>query len=170
MAPVKHAPGKTRRRKLQPRGPRRHQIPWTGGHTAASPPPHHSRSFVQCPTEAGTGGNMAPVSHSRSRRSGRWLLAATSAVAALGLAGCSIDLSHLAPGGDEEDDSAAEETEPVPAEPLLESALTDLAEYPALIAEGQIAESVGADVQDASLTVADGGAANGTLRLNEVEA
>lgn len=88
----------------------------------------------------------------------------------LGLAGCSIDLSHLRPGGDEEDESAAEETEPVAAAPLLESALADLADYPALVADGQIAESVGADVQDASLTVADGGAASGTLRLNEVEA
>ncbi|WP_026115760.1 hypothetical protein [Nocardiopsis kunsanensis] len=113
---------------------------------------------------------MAPVSHSRSRRSGRWLLAATSAVAMLGLAGCSIDLSHLAPGGDEEDEPTAEESEPVPAEPLLESALADLAGYPALTADGQIAESVGADVQDVSLTVADGGAASGTLRLNEAEA
>lgn len=112
---------------------------------------------------------MAPVSHSRGRSRGRWLLAATSAVAALGLAGCSIDLSHLRPGG-EDDEPAAEENEPVAAEPLLESALADLAEYPALVADGQIAESVGADVQDANLTVADGGAADGTLRLNEVEA
>lgn len=112
---------------------------------------------------------MAPVSHSTGRRSGRWLLAATSAVAMLGLAGCSIDLSHLRPGGDEEEPDA-EEAEPVAAAPLLESALADLADYPALVADGQIAESVGADVQDASLTVADGGAASGSLRLNESEA
>src|SRR5699024_5685580 len=62
-----------------------------------------------------------------------------------------------------------ETSEPVAAAPLLEDALADLAAYPALTATGQGAESVGADVQDATLTVADAGAASGTIRMNGVE-
>lgn len=113
---------------------------------------------------------MAPVSQIRGRRDGRTALAATSAVIALGLAGCSIDLSHLRSGGDEEETSP-EPAESVAAAPLLEEALADLAAYPALTATGQIADSVdSADVRDASLTVADTGAASGTIRANSVEA
>lgn len=112
---------------------------------------------------------MAPVSHSRCRSSRRWMFAAASVGVALGLAGCSIDLSHLRPGGGDEEEPAPESPEPVAAAPLLEEALTDLAAYPALTATGQTAESVGADVQDVTLTVADGGAASGTLRVNGVE-
>src|SRR5699024_4867309 len=112
---------------------------------------------------------MAPVSHSKCRSSRRWMLAAASAGVALGLAGCSIDLSHLRPGGGDEEEPAPETAEPVAAAPLLEEALADLAAYPALTATGQVAESVGADVQDVTLTVADGGAASGTIRVNGVE-
>ena len=112
---------------------------------------------------------MAPVSHSRCRSSRRWMLAAASAGVALGLAGCSIDLSHLRPGDGGEEEPAPETSEPVAAAPLLEEALADLAAYPALTATGQVAESVGADVQDTTLTVADGGAASGTIRVNGVE-
>jgi len=113
---------------------------------------------------------MAPVSHFRGRRGGRAALAATSAVAVLGLTACSIDLSNLRPGGGEEEPSP-EPAEPVAAAPLLESALADLAAYPALTATGQIAETVGSsEVRDASLTVADTGATSGTIRANSVEA
>ncbi|WP_017570642.1 hypothetical protein [Nocardiopsis halotolerans] len=114
---------------------------------------------------------MAPVSSNTGRRRGkRVALAAAGAVLALGLAGCSIDLSHLRPGGGEEQPSP-EPAEPVAAAPLMEEALAALAEYPALTATGQVAESVGsADVRDASLTVADSGTASGTVRANSVEA
>ncbi|MFD3684224.1 hypothetical protein ACFWTE_05310 [Nocardiopsis sp. NPDC058631] len=113
---------------------------------------------------------MAPVSHFRGRRGGRAALAATSAVAVLGLTACSIDLSNLRPGGGEEEPSP-EPAEPVAAAPLLESALADLAAYPALTATGQVAETVGSsEVRDASLTVADTGATSGTIRANSVEA
>ncbi|MEE2037751.1 hypothetical protein Q8791_11015 [Nocardiopsis sp. CT-R113] len=113
---------------------------------------------------------MAPVSHFRGRRGGRAALAATSAVAVLGLTACSIDLSNLRPGGGEEEPSP-EPAEPVAAAPLLENALADLAAYPALTATGQIAETVGSsEVRDASLTVADTGATSGTIRANSVEA
>ena len=113
---------------------------------------------------------MAPVSHFRGRRGGRAALAATSAVAVLGLTACSIDLSNLRPGGGEEEPSP-EPAEPVAAAPLLEGALADLAAYPALTATGQIAETVGSsEVRDASLTVADTGATSGTIRANSVEA
>lgn len=113
---------------------------------------------------------MAPVSHFRGRRGGRAALAATSAVAVLGLTACSIDLSNLRPGGGEEEPSP-EPSEPVAAAPLLESALADLAAYPALTATGQVAETVGSsEVRDASLTVADTGTTSGTIRANSVEA
>ena len=112
---------------------------------------------------------MAPVSHSKCRSSRRWMLAAAGACVALGLAGCSIDLSHLRPGGGDEEEPEPEPAEPVAAAPLLEEALEDLAAYPALAVTGQVAESVGEDVQDATLTVADGGAAGGTIRMNGVE-
>ena len=113
---------------------------------------------------------MAPVSHFRGRRGGRAALAATSAVAVLGLTACSIDLSNLRPGGGEEEPSP-EPAEPVAAAPLMESALADLAAYPALTATGQVAETVGSsEVRDASLTVADTGATSGTIRANSVEA
>ncbi|GAA1453671.1 hypothetical protein [Nocardiopsis tropica] len=113
---------------------------------------------------------MAPVSHFRGRRARRSALAATSAIAVLGLTACSIDLSSLRPGGGEEEPSP-EPAEPVAAAPLLESALADLAAYPALTATGQVAETVGSsEVRDASLTVADTGATSGTIRANSVEA
>lgn len=112
---------------------------------------------------------MAPVIHNRLRRGGRTVLAAAGATVVLGLAGCSIDLSNLRPGGGEEEPSP-EPAEPVAAAPLVEQALTDLAGYQGLVATGQVAESVGADVRDASLTVADGGAANGTIRSGSIEA
>ena len=114
---------------------------------------------------------MAPVSHITGRRGGRVALAAAGAVVALGLSGCSIDLSHLRPGGGGEEEPSPEAAEPVAAAPLMEQALADLAAYPALTATGQVAESVGsADVRDASLTVADGGTASGTIRANGIEA
>ncbi|WP_159941916.1 MULTISPECIES: hypothetical protein [unclassified Nocardiopsis] len=114
---------------------------------------------------------MAPVNQIRGRRRGRRALAAAGAVLALGLAGCSIDLSSLRPGGEAEEEPTTEPAETVPAAPLMEEALADLAAYPALTATGQVAESVGsADVRDASLTVADSGTASGTIRANGVEA
>ncbi|MFD6952992.1 hypothetical protein A6A08_13295 [Nocardiopsis sp. TSRI0078] len=114
---------------------------------------------------------MAPVSHIRGRRGGRAALAAAGAVVALGLAGCSIDLSHLRPGGGGEPEPSPEAAEPVAAAPLVEEALAGLATYPALTATGQVAESVdSADVRDTSLTVADTGTASGTIRANGVEA
>ncbi|WP_150237545.1 LolA-like protein [Nocardiopsis quinghaiensis] len=114
---------------------------------------------------------MAPVSHTRGRRGGRAVLAAAGAVVALGSAGCSIDLSHLRPGGGGEEEPSPEAAEPVAAAPLVEEALTSLAAYPALTATGQVAESVGsADVRDTSLTVADSGTASGTVRANGIEA
>lgn len=114
---------------------------------------------------------MAPVSHTRGRRGGRAVLAAAGAVVALGLTGCSIDLSHLRPGGGGEEEPSTEAAEPVDAAPLMEEALADLAAYPALTATGQVADSVGsADVRDASLTVADSGTTSGTIRANSIEA
>jgi hypothetical protein len=98
------------------------------------------------------------------------VLAAASTAVVLGLAGCSIDLSDLRPGGGEEEQPSPETAEPVAAAPLMEEALADLAAYPALTATGQVAESVGAEVRDASLTVADSGATSGTIRANSVEA
>ena len=116
---------------------------------------------------------MAPVTRNRGLRTysadtrpggGRLSLAAVGMVAALGLAGCSL-------GDDGPEEEPAEETaEPVDAAPLLEEAVADLAAYPALTADGQIAESVGGEVQETTLTVADGGAANGTVTANDVEA
>lgn len=107
---------------------------------------------------------MVPVTRNRGRRSGRFTLAAVGTIAALGLTGCSL-------GGEEEaEQPATETTETVDAAPLLEDALADLADYPALTATGQIAASVGADVQETDLTVADGGAARGTFQVNGAEA
>ncbi len=110
---------------------------------------------------------MAPVTRNRGRRgdrSGRLALAAVGTIVALGLAGCGF-------GGDDEDEPPTEETAaPVDAAPLLEEALTALADYPALTAEGQVAPTVGGDVQETTLTVADGGASSGTVRANGVEA
>ncbi|WP_026117733.1 hypothetical protein [Nocardiopsis alkaliphila] len=107
---------------------------------------------------------MVPVTRNRGRRSGRLALAAVGTIAALGLAGCSL-------GGEEEaEEPATETTETVDAAPLLEEALADLADYPALTATGQIAASVGADVQETDLTVADGGATRGTFQVNGAEA
>ena len=111
---------------------------------------------------------MAPVIHNRLRRGGRTMLAAAGATVVLGLAGCSIDLSNLRPGDDEE--PSTEPVEPVAAAPLVEQALADLAEYQGLVATGQIAASVGADVRDAVLTVADSGATSGTIRTGSIEA
>ena len=110
---------------------------------------------------------MAPVTRNRGHRggrSGRLALAAVGTIAALGLAGCGF-------GGDDADEQPPEETaEPVDAAPLLEEALTALADYPALTADGQVALTVGGDVQETTLTVADGGASSGTVRANGVEA
>ncbi|MCY9787820.1 hypothetical protein KIK06_28485 [Nocardiopsis sp. EMB25] len=108
---------------------------------------------------------MAPVSHNRGRRSGRTAFAAAGTVVVLGLTGCST-LSGLLPGGGDEEEPSPEPTESVAAAPLLEEALADLADYPALTATGQVAQTVGADVQDTSLTVADSGATDGTIRAN----
>ncbi|MFE3460373.1 hypothetical protein ACFXKD_22735 [Nocardiopsis aegyptia] len=111
---------------------------------------------------------MAPVSHIRGRRSGRWALAAAGAALALGVTGCSI-LGDLRPGGGGEEEPTPEAAEPVEAAPLLEDALADLAEYPALTASGQVAASVGGDVRDTSLTVTDSGATHGTVSANDIE-
>ncbi|RKS10694.1 hypothetical protein DFP74_6469 [Nocardiopsis sp. Huas11] len=111
---------------------------------------------------------MAPVSHIRGRRSGRWALAAAGAALALAATGCSI-LDDLRPGGGGEEEPTPEAAEPVDAAPLLEEALADLAEYPALTASGQVAASVGGDVRDTSLTVTDSGATNGTVSANDIE-
>ncbi len=114
---------------------------------------------------------MAPVNHIRARKGVRVASAAAGTVLALGLAGCSIDLSGLRPGGESEEEPSPEAAEPVAAAPLLEEALADLAAYPALTATGQVADSVGSsDIRDASLTVADSGAASGTIRANDTEA
>ncbi|MDT0327805.1 LolA-like protein [Nocardiopsis lambiniae] len=112
---------------------------------------------------------MAPVNHNGLRRGGHVVLAAASATVVLGLAGCSIDLSNLRPGGGEPEPSP-ETAEPVAAAPLVDQALSDLSDYQGLVATGQIAESVGADVRDTSLTVADGGTASGTIRSGSIEA
>ncbi|WP_116243808.1 hypothetical protein [Nocardiopsis sp. FIRDI 009] len=111
---------------------------------------------------------MAPVSHNRGRRSGRSVFAAAGTAVVLGLTGCST-ISDLLPGGGGEEEPSPEPTESVAAAPLLEEALADLADYPALTATGQVARSVGEDVQDASLTVADGGATSGTIRAHGIE-
>ncbi|OLT26769.1 hypothetical protein BJF83_03450 [Nocardiopsis sp. CNR-923] len=109
---------------------------------------------------------MAPVSHNRGRRSGRTALATAGTVVVLALTGCSA-LSGLLPGGEEE--PSPEPTETVDAAPLMEEALADLAAYPALTATGQVAESVGGQVQDTALTVADSGATSGTVQVNGAE-
>lgn len=107
---------------------------------------------------------MAPVTRNRAPRGGRFALAAVGTIAALGLAGCGF-------GGDDDDVQPTEEAaEPVDAAPLLEEALTDLAAYPALTADGQVALTVGGDIQETTVTVADGGASSGTVRANGVEA
>ena len=106
---------------------------------------------------------MAPVTRNRGRRGGRFTLAAVGTIAALGLAACSG-------GGDEAEEPATETAEPVDAAPLLEEALTSLADYPAVVATGQIAASVGSDVQETELTVADGGATRGSFQVNGAEA
>ncbi|GHC93643.1 hypothetical protein GCM10007079_43280 [Nocardiopsis terrae] len=116
---------------------------------------------------------MAPVTRNRGPRaysvdtgsgSRRLALAAVSTITALGLAGCGLG------GGDEEPEPTEEAAEPVEAAPLLEEALTDLAAYPALTAEGQVAPTVGGNIQETTLTVADGGASSGTVRANGIEA
>ncbi|MEU2941446.1 hypothetical protein ACFYOC_19090 [Nocardiopsis alba] len=107
---------------------------------------------------------MAPVTHTRGRRGGRFAFAAMGTIAVLGLAGCSLG------DGEETEEPASETAAPVDAAPLLEEALADLAGYPALVATGQIAGSVGADVQETTLTVADGGAAQGTFQVNGANA
>ncbi len=107
---------------------------------------------------------MAPVTHNRGRGRGRFALAAVGTITALGLAGCGFG------GGDDEPAPTEDAAEPVDAAPLLENALADLADYPALTANGQVAPSVGGDIQEATVTVADGGATSGTVRANGVEA
>ncbi|MBR8745027.1 hypothetical protein [Nocardiopsis sp. MG754419] len=107
---------------------------------------------------------MAPVTRNRGRRGGRFAFAAVGTIMALGLAGCSLG------GGDEAEEPDTETAEPVDAAPLLEEALAALAEYPAVVASGQIAASVGADVQETELTVADGGATRGTFQVNGTDA
>lgn len=107
---------------------------------------------------------MAPVTRNQGSRGGRLALAAVGTIAALGLAGCGF-------GGDDDEPQPTEEAaEPVDAAPLLEEALAALAGYPALTAEGQVAASVGEEIQETTLTVADGGASSGTVRVNGVEA
>ncbi|GAA1081773.1 hypothetical protein [Nocardiopsis metallicus] len=107
---------------------------------------------------------MAPVTRNRGPQGGRLALVAVGTIAALGLAGCGF-------GGDDDEPQPTEEAaEPVDAAPLLEEALADLAGYPALTADGQIAASVGGEIQETTLTVADGGASSGTVRANGVEA
>lgn len=109
---------------------------------------------------------MAPVTRNRGRTGGRGrlALAAVGTIAALGLAGCGF-------GGDDDDVQPTEDAaEPVDAAPLLEEALADLAGYPALTADGQVALTVGGDIQETTMTVADGGASSGTVRANGVEA
>lgn len=113
---------------------------------------------------------MAPVSPSRRRSGGPLGLAAAVAAITIGAAGCSIDLSHLRPGGGQEEEPPEATAEPVAAAPVLEEALAELAGYPALSVQGQIAESPGAQVQDASVVVADSGAASGTIRQEGAEA
>lgn len=110
---------------------------------------------------------MAPVSHFRVRRRGRAAFAAAGAAAVLGLAGCSLGDGQS--GGGEEEPSA-EPAEPVAAAPLVEEALAGLSEYQGITATGQIAESVGGDVRDVSLTVSDGGTSSGTIRAGGVGA
>ncbi|MFV2195897.1 hypothetical protein [Nocardiopsis sp. LOL_012] len=104
---------------------------------------------------------MAPVSHSKALGRGRAACAAAGAALVLGLAGCT-------PGTDE-GEGGGEQAETVAAAPILEEALTDLAAYPALTATGQVAASVGEAPQDVSLTVADGGASQGTVSANDLD-
>ncbi|MFI6577113.1 hypothetical protein ACIBFB_15045 [Nocardiopsis sp. NPDC050513] len=111
---------------------------------------------------------MAPESHNRGRGSGRTAFAAAGTVVVFALTGCSA-LSGLLPGGGDEAEPSPEPAETVDAAPLMAEALADLAAYPALTATGQVAESVGGQVQDTALTVADSGATSGTVQVNGAE-
>lgn len=103
-----------------------------------------------------------------SARPRRVLSAAAGASAVLLLgAACSIDLSHLRPGADD-DPTEAEDTED--AAPILEASLDELATWPAVQVDGQAAQGE-EDPWETNLTVADGGAVHGTLNQegSEVE-
>ncbi|MBV2362573.1 hypothetical protein ACFPZ0_02475 [Streptomonospora nanhaiensis] len=110
---------------------------------------------------------MSPV-HSTSRRSrGPLGLAAVAAAAVLGVSGCSIDLSHLRPGGGDEPSPSPT---PVDAAPLLESALESLRGQPAVTVQGQVSATENSIVSDIALTTTAAGASYGTLQESENEA
>ncbi|WP_236700261.1 hypothetical protein [Allosalinactinospora lopnorensis] len=92
-----------------------------------------------------------------------------AAVLAVGTAGCSIDLSDWRPGGGGGAE-AEESSDPVDAAPLLEEALDSLAAAPAILAQGQIGNSDGGEVKEASFTVTDSGATTGSVQEGESEA
>ncbi|PSK95623.1 hypothetical protein CLV63_11456 [Murinocardiopsis flavida] len=107
---------------------------------------------------------MAPARPSQRRSHGPLTLAAASTVLALGLTGCSLDLSHLAPGGLGSSPSPT----PVAAGPVAKDAMATLAEAPAVAVQGQTADS-GGQPRETTLTVADSGAASGTVDVEGSE-
>ncbi|RNL84787.1 hypothetical protein [Halostreptopolyspora alba] len=111
---------------------------------------------------------MAPVDPSDRRSSGPSRFAAIAAVLAIGVTGCSIDLSDLRPGSGGEE--TAESPEPVEAAPLFEEAVGALAGAPAVAAQGEIGAADGSDAREVSFTVTDSGATTGSVRQNESEA
>lgn len=107
---------------------------------------------------------MAPARPSKRRSHGPLTLAAASTVLALGLTGCSLDLSHLAPGGLGSSPSPT----PEDAAPLAKDAMATLAEAPAVAVQGQTADS-GGKPRETTLTVSDAGATSGTIDVEGSE-
>ncbi|GAB3208170.1 hypothetical protein SAMN02745673_03521 [Marinactinospora thermotolerans DSM 45154] len=108
---------------------------------------------------------MAPAETTRQRPRGPFVTVAAAAALTFGAAGCAIDLSHWRPGAEEE---ASPSPTPVEAAPLLESALDQLAEAPAVRLQGQFADSDG-QPRESTLLVADSGATSGTVDVDGTE-
>ncbi len=109
---------------------------------------------------------MAPANHTDRRSRGPFRFVAIAAVLAIGVSGCSIDLSNLRPGGGAE---TTQSPEPAEAGPLLDEALTTLSESPAVTAQGEFGSSDGGDAKESTFTVTDSGATTGTVQEGENE-